>query len=176
MGAFFNSIDEFGLHPGRQRQRQHRRPARAPAPHARAGNEARRAATCHRRRRDRARRPHRRLGKRLPGMVRLREKLPHRPISPRISISREKSLKNSRPNRRARRKLGGNKLAPGKHGNALLANGDSITTLPDLGIKHADQPFSFSLWLKPARDLSAGRRFLQHHLLRRQLFRLRAGA
>jgi hypothetical protein len=47
-------------------------------------------------------------------------------------------------------KTGGNQLAPGKVGKGILADGDSLTTLPDLGIAHADQPVSFSLWLKPA--------------------------
>ncbi len=45
---------------------------------------------------------------------------------------------------------GGNTLAPGKSGNGILADGDNLTKLPDLGIAHADQPFSLSLWLKPA--------------------------
>ncbi len=49
-------------------------------------------------------------------------------------------------------KTGGNKLAPGRSGNAILADGDSLTNLPDLGIAHADQPVSFSLWLKPGAD------------------------
>ena len=49
-------------------------------------------------------------------------------------------------------KLNGNKTAAGKLGDALLADGDSITTVPDQGILHADQPFSISLWLKPAED------------------------
>jgi hypothetical protein len=49
-------------------------------------------------------------------------------------------------------KTGGNRLAPGKHGKGILANGDSLTTLPDFGIKHADQPVSFSLWLKPGEN------------------------
>jgi Protein of unknown function (DUF1553)/Protein of unknown function (DUF1549)/Concanavalin A-like lectin/glucanases superfamily/Planctomycete cytochrome C len=44
----------------------------------------------------------------------------------------------------------GNPLVPGKLGNALLSDGDNLTKLPDLGITHADQPFSVSLWLKPA--------------------------
>jgi hypothetical protein len=47
-------------------------------------------------------------------------------------------------------KAGGNQLAPGKSGNGILADGDSMTSLPDFGIEHADQPTSFSLWLKPA--------------------------
>ncbi|MFZ9937552.1 MAG: DUF1553 domain-containing protein [Luteolibacter sp.] len=46
--------------------------------------------------------------------------------------------------------LGGNRIAPGKDGNALHTDGDSITTLPSFGIEHAEQPFSFSLWIKPA--------------------------
>jgi hypothetical protein len=49
-------------------------------------------------------------------------------------------------------KAGGNKLAPGKSGNGILADGDSATVLPSLGIAHADQPVSFSLWVKPAED------------------------
>ncbi len=46
--------------------------------------------------------------------------------------------------------LGGNQLKPGKFGQGILADGDSLTRLPDFGIKHADQPVSFSLWIKPA--------------------------
>lgn len=49
-------------------------------------------------------------------------------------------------------KTGGNKLAPGKIGNGILADGDSQTSFPDFGIKHADQPLSISLWLKPGED------------------------
>ena len=46
--------------------------------------------------------------------------------------------------------IAGNQIAPGKSGNAVLSDGDNLTKLPDLGITHADQPFSVSLWLKPA--------------------------
>lgn len=49
-------------------------------------------------------------------------------------------------------KTGGNRLAPGKHGKGILANGDNLTALPDFNIKHADQPLSISLWLKPGED------------------------
>lgn len=49
-------------------------------------------------------------------------------------------------------KTGGNRLAPGKHGNGILADGDSLTALPDFDIKHSDQPLSISLWLKPGED------------------------
>jgi len=47
-------------------------------------------------------------------------------------------------------KTGGNGLAPGKSGNGILADGDSLVRLPALGITHADQPFGISLWIKPA--------------------------
>ena len=49
-------------------------------------------------------------------------------------------------------KTGGNKLAPGKRGNGITADGDSTTTLPGFGIRHSDQPLSISLWLKPGED------------------------
>ena len=49
-------------------------------------------------------------------------------------------------------KTGGNRLAPGKLGNGILADGDSLTSFPDFGIKHSDQPLSISLWLKPGED------------------------
>jgi hypothetical protein len=61
----------------------------------------------------------------------------------------EKSLKNS-VKKGAPAKLGENTLAAGKNGNSLLANGDSTVDLPDLKIRQAQQPFSFTLWLKPA--------------------------
>lgn len=60
-----------------------------------------------------------------------------------------KSLKNSVEKGKPA-KIGSNKLVPGKKGNALLTDGDSTTTLPSLNIRHAEQPFSVSLWLKPA--------------------------
>ena len=46
-------------------------------------------------------------------------------------------------------KIGGNRLIPGKSGNGILADGDSLTSLPSFDISHADQPFSISFWLKP---------------------------
>lgn len=60
-----------------------------------------------------------------------------------------KSLTNAL-NPKQKANLGGNKVADGKFGKGVLADGDSLTTLPDFGIKHADQPVSFSLWIKPA--------------------------
>jgi hypothetical protein len=46
--------------------------------------------------------------------------------------------------------IAGNQFAAGKLGNGVLSDGDNLTKLPDLGIAHADQPFSVSLWVKPA--------------------------
>lgn len=61
----------------------------------------------------------------------------------------EKALTNT-INPKEKAGLGGNRLAQGKSGQGVLADGDSLTSLPDFGIKHADQPVSFSLWIKPA--------------------------
>ncbi|MFK7852012.1 MAG: DUF1553 domain-containing protein [Akkermansiaceae bacterium] len=46
-------------------------------------------------------------------------------------------------------KIGANQIAPGKVGEGIATNGDDAVSLPDFGIKHADQPFSISLWIKP---------------------------
>ncbi|MES2981197.1 MAG: DUF1553 domain-containing protein [Verrucomicrobiota bacterium] len=48
--------------------------------------------------------------------------------------------------------IGGNRLTPGKTGNGVLTDGDSTVSMTHHGIKHADQPFSVSLWLKPGED------------------------
>jgi Protein of unknown function (DUF1553)/Protein of unknown function (DUF1549)/Concanavalin A-like lectin/glucanases superfamily/Planctomycete cytochrome C len=48
--------------------------------------------------------------------------------------------------------LGGNQLAAGKAGNGVLTNGDASISVPHYGIRNADQPFSVSLWLKPGED------------------------
>ena len=45
-----------------------------------------------------------------------------------------------------------NQLAAGKSGMGVLTNGDASISVPDFGIQHADQPFSVSLWLKPGED------------------------
>jgi hypothetical protein len=48
--------------------------------------------------------------------------------------------------------LGGNQLAEGKAGNGVLSNGDATLSVPDFGIRSADQPFSVSLWIKPGEE------------------------
>jgi hypothetical protein len=47
--------------------------------------------------------------------------------------------------------ISANKIVEGRSGNGVLTDGDAALSLPDFGIKHADQPFSVSLWLKPAK-------------------------
>ncbi|HSP43299.1 MAG TPA: DUF1549 domain-containing protein, partial [Luteolibacter sp.] len=53
---------------------------------------------------------------------------------------------------RPKANTGPNQIVPGKSGNGVLANGDDAIRLPDFGIRHADQPMSISLWLKPAEN------------------------
>jgi len=48
--------------------------------------------------------------------------------------------------------IGGNKILPGKHGNAVRTNGDATLSIPHAGIRHADQPFSLSFWVQPGED------------------------
>ncbi|MGL4401823.1 MAG: DUF1553 domain-containing protein [Luteolibacter sp.] len=45
--------------------------------------------------------------------------------------------------------IGSNSFADGKSGKGVLTHGDASISVPDFGIKHADQPHSISLWLKP---------------------------
>lgn len=44
---------------------------------------------------------------------------------------------------------GGNKIAGGKMGQAMLCNGDDAISMPDFGIKRCHDPMTISLWLKP---------------------------
>jgi hypothetical protein len=48
--------------------------------------------------------------------------------------------------------IGGNQLTAGKAGNGVLTNGDATLSVTDHGIRHADQPISVSLWLKPGEN------------------------
>jgi hypothetical protein len=49
-------------------------------------------------------------------------------------------------------KPGGNKLAPGRFGQALACNGDDPLSLPDFGVRHMHDPMSFAFWLKPGEN------------------------
>jgi len=49
-------------------------------------------------------------------------------------------------------KFGTNQSAPARHGNGVLADGDEEVSIPDFNIRSADQPFSVSLWLKPGEN------------------------
>ncbi|QTN32224.1 DUF1549 domain-containing protein [Akkermansiaceae bacterium] len=147
MGAFFNSIDEHGMLQGGS-TKGNLVPAPAlelPTPEQEAalatlGNkvaEAEAALAAHVSGSDSAFENWLSSGKKF--------------ISPDLAARfgfEEKPLKNSVPGGKPAN-IGSNRLAPGKEGNALLTNGDSVASLPSLGISHADQPFSVSLWLKP---------------------------
>lgn len=61
---------------------------------------------------------------------------------PKVALLNEVDAKQSA-------KIDGNAIVAGKVGEAIATNGDDAVTLPDFGIKHADQSFSISLWLKP---------------------------
>jgi hypothetical protein len=48
--------------------------------------------------------------------------------------------------------ISANQLAPGHIGSGILTDGDAAVTIPDYNLRSPDQPFSVSLWLKPAED------------------------
>ncbi len=48
--------------------------------------------------------------------------------------------------------ISANQLAPGHIGSGILTDGDAAITIPDYNLRSPDQPFSVSLWLKPAED------------------------
>ncbi len=45
--------------------------------------------------------------------------------------------------------IGGNKLVPGKAGQAVLCNGDDAISMGDFGAKRCHDPVSFAFWLRP---------------------------
>jgi len=49
-------------------------------------------------------------------------------------------------------KTASNTLAEGKHGKGILTHGDDAVSVPHHNIRHADQAFSVSFWLKPGED------------------------
>jgi len=44
----------------------------------------------------------------------------------------------------------GNELTPGPRGNAVQCSGDDAIRLPDFDVRHAHDPVSFAFWLRPA--------------------------
>jgi hypothetical protein len=150
MGAFFNSIDEFGLigwangilpQPALLLPTQEQEAALAAAEKAIAGADADLAAGIL------AAEP------RFQAWMTSQKSFPEADLVGRFLFDAEGKdapLNAVDPSQAAG--VGANQLAAGKSGNAVLTNGDAAVSVPDFGIKHADQPFSVSLWLKPAED------------------------
>ena len=149
MGAFFNSIDEFGLiQGGEDRGEVLPQPAlQLPTPeqeeklasHGRAIAAAQAELDRH-------------LA--IPADARTLAAAVNFPSPDLVALyhldeSKGDALKNE-ANPKQPAKAGGNRFATGKSGTGILADGDSVLRLPEFGIAHADQPFSVSLWIKPA--------------------------
>ncbi len=49
-------------------------------------------------------------------------------------------------------KIGGNTRGPGAAGQGVTTNGDDAVSVPPFGIAHSEQPLTISLWLKPGED------------------------
>ena len=146
MGAFFNSIDEFGLiQGGKDRGAVLPQPAlQLPTPEQETKlNTLQLAITT----------AEAKLAQHLASTP--ATSIPENPPSPDLIAlyHLNETTGNKIENKADSKKpadIGGNKFAPGKSGNGILADGDSMTKLPSFGIEHADQPFSISLWVKPA--------------------------
>lgn len=152
MGAFFNSIDEFGiLKGGQSRGTVLPQPAlMLPTPEQetklaqiKAEVEAAEAAL------DKYRKSAQPAFEQWFGQSAREMPTPERVAHFSFDEKDANNLANT-VNPKEKANLGGNQLKPGKMGQGILADGDSLTRLPDFGIKHADQPVSFSLWIKPA--------------------------
>ena len=150
VGAFFNSIDEFGLiQGGRDKGVITPQPAlQLPTPEQEAKlaelSEAISAAETN-------------LTQHLSGASNARAKAiaaeypsPDLVAHFRFDESSGEKLENEVSAKKGA-KTGGNQLVAGKAGNSLLGDGDSLTRLPSFGIAHADQPSSFSFWIKPGK-------------------------
>ena len=61
----------------------------------------------------------------------------------------DETLVNSVNPRTPARTSSDNKIVPGKFGQAMEFEGDALTHLPDVGHFRREDPFSFSVWLKP---------------------------
>ena len=137
MGAFFNSIDEFGLigwangilpQPALQLPSPEQEAQLAAAQKGIAAAEAAHAAH---------------LAAAEPAiqawLTSAEKTFPEVDLATRITFDAEKEEVTPSPDN----------LHNEKHGKAYLSNGDSTLSVPHHDIKHADQPFSVSLWLKP---------------------------
>ena len=150
MGAFFNSIDEFGLigygngilpqptlelpSPQQEQQladlRQQITTAEASyAAHLAAAEPAFQA-----------------------WLASNEKSFPEVDLAGRFSFDASPDAFASQVNPEHKANISGNQQAPGRIGNGILANGDAAISITDYGLRSADQPFSVSLWVKPAED------------------------
>ncbi len=140
MGAFFNSIDEFGLigwangilpQPALQLPSPEQEAQLAAAQKEIAAAEAAHAAH---------------LAAAEPAfqawLASAEKTFPEADLATRITFDAEKEEVTPSPG----------DLHDDQRGKAYLSNGDSTLSVPHHGIQHADQPFSVSLWLKPGED------------------------
>ena len=140
MGAFFNSIDEFGLigwangilpQPALQLPTPEQEAQLAAAQNGITAAEATHAAH---------------LAAAEPAfqawLASAEKTFPEADLATRITFDAEKEAVTPSPG----------DLHDDQRGKAYLSNGDSTLSVPHHGIQHADQPFSVSLWLKPGED------------------------
>jgi hypothetical protein len=140
MGAFFNSIDEFGLigwangilpQPALQLPTSEQELQLAASLKQIAAAEAAHAAH---------------LAAAEPAfqawLASVDKTFPESDLATRITFDADKEEVTPSPGH----------LHDEKHGKAYLSNGDSALSVPHHGIQNADQPFSVSLWLKPGED------------------------
>ena len=150
MGAFFNSIDEFGL-IGWANGILPQPALELPSPEQEAKlsalkqqiAEAETAYAAH-------------LAASEPAfhawMASAEKTFPEADLAGRFSFDASPDALASHVNPEHKANIGGNQQAPGRIGNGILTNGDAGVSIPDYDIRSADQPFSVSLWLKPSED------------------------
>jgi len=149
LGAFFNSIDEFGLlgwANGIPPQPTLELPTAA---------EETRLATLSEQIRKAEAELNAHLAAAEPAFqawLTSERTIPEADLAGRFNFDGEPDALASQSNAEHKANIGGNVIAPGRHGNGVLTDGDSAVTIPHFGIQHADQPFSISLWLKPGEE------------------------
>ena len=77
---------------------------------------------------------------------------PESDLAGRFSFDATPDALASQTNPEHKADISANQLAPGRIGNGMLTNGDAAVSITDYAIRSADQPFSVSLWLKPAEN------------------------
>jgi hypothetical protein len=150
MGAFFNSIDEFGL-IGLANGIPPQPTLQLPTPEQEAQlatlqqqiTESEVAFNTH-------------LGAAEPDfqawLASSEKTFPEADLAGRFGFDGDPDALASHVNPEHKANINGNQSAPGRIGNGILTNGDNGVVIPDYGLRSADQPFSVSLWLKPGED------------------------